>query len=129
MVTVNQNYFNINFDYILPTFNHKSLLDRVQKYVTLYKEINALKNTLKSYFDNIDNYLLINKLNSVDKIDEVLINLEDLSEFANEILDNQELKRWYNAPLSHALNKLEDRNIALQGLLLSKQAHIKHASK
>jgi len=49
--------------------------------------------------------LLINKLDSVDKIDEVLINLEDLSEFANEILDNQELKRWYNAPLSHALNK------------------------
>ena len=89
MVSTNQNYFNIDFDYILPSFNHKSLLDRVQKYATLYKEINALKNTLKSYFDNIDNYLLINKLDSVDKIDEVLINLEDLSDLTNEMLDNE----------------------------------------
>ncbi|TQV62322.1 MAG: hypothetical protein FNT15_07245 [Sulfurovum sp.] len=61
--------------------------------------------------------MIINRLDSVKKIDEILVNLENLSEITNKLLESD------NFPFKHILNKLEDDNMLLQGLLLSSQAH------
>jgi len=68
--------------------------------------------------------LLIHKLDTLEKIDEVLINLEELSDLSNEVLETKEINKWYNLPIRYMVDKLEDRNMALQGLLLSKQANL-----
>jgi len=125
MVAVNQNYFNLNFDYYLPSFEqNNSFLKRIKENIQLFKELYTLRKILKSYFDNLDTFLLIHKLDTLEKIDEVLISLEELSDLSNEVLETTEINRWYNLPIRYMVDKLEDRNMALQGLLLSKQAHL-----
>jgi len=125
MVAVNQNYFNLNFDYYLPSFKqNSSFVKRIKENIQLFKGLYTLKKILKSYFDNLDTFLLIHKLDTIEKIDEVLIGLEELSDLSNEVLESKEINRWYNLPIRYMVDKLEDRNMALQGLLLSKQAHL-----
>jgi len=89
----------------------------IKYYVELYKIISELSYVLCCYAENLDTLLLINELDTVEKIDEVLISLENLSEINNELLESD------NLPFKHILNKLEDNNMLLQGLLLSSQAH------
>ena len=125
MVAVNQNYFNLNFNYYLPSFEqNNSFVKRIKENIQLFKELYTLRKILKSYFDNLDTFLLIHKLDTLEKIDEVLINLEELSDLSNEVLETKEINKWYNLPIRYMVDKLEDRNMALQGLLLSKQAHL-----
>ena len=123
--TLNQNYFNLNFNYLMPSFNYKnSLTEKSKNYIKLFKELYTLRSILKKYFDNLDTFLLINKFNTLEKIDDVLISLENLSELTNEVLESEKIKKWYNFPIYYITDKVEDRNMALQGLLLSKQAHL-----
>jgi len=89
----------------------------IKYHLKLYTIINELSYILRGYAENLDTLLLINRLDTIDKIDEILINLENLSEITNELLESD------NFPLKHILNKLEDNNMLLQGLLLSSQAH------
>ena len=125
MVAVNQNYFNLNFNYYLPSFEqNNSFVKRIKENIQLFKELYTLRKILKSYFDNLDTFLLIHKLDTLEKIDEVLISLEELSDLSNEVLETTEINRWYNLPIRYMVDKLEDRNMALQGLLLSKQANL-----
>ena len=125
MVAVNQNYFNLNFNYYLPSFEqNNSFVKRIKENIQLFKELYTLRKILKSYFDNLDTFLLIHKLDTLEKIDEVLINLEELSDLSNEVLETKEINKWYNLPIRYMVDKLEDRNMALQGLLLSKQANL-----
>ena len=126
MIAVNQNYFNLNFDYYLSSFNQKnnSFVQIIKENINLFKDIYTLKKILTSYFDNLDTFLLIHKLDTLEKIDDVLISLEELSDLSNEVLETKEINIWYNFPIRYIVDKLEDRNMALQGLLLSKQAHL-----
>jgi hypothetical protein len=124
MLAINQNYFSSNFTYFEPTTKeNSSIFSYLSSYLNVVKELHTLKKVLKSNFDNFETYLLVNKLNTVEEIDKVLINLEELSDFTNEILDKEELQTWLNSPIRYMINKVEDWNMALQGLLLSKQAH------
>ncbi|MBD3794948.1 MAG: hypothetical protein IE881_03220 [Epsilonproteobacteria bacterium] len=125
MVLLFPNIFNLNFDY----FAHKNkvesdLFSKIRDYIQLYKSSNNLAYILRGYAENLDTLLLINRLDTVDKIDEILVNLENLSEITNKLLESDNLKLIYNLPLRYILNKLEDNNMLLQGLLLSSQAHL-----
>jgi hypothetical protein len=125
MVLLFPNIFNLNFDY----FEHKNkvesdLFSKIRDYIQLYKSSSNLSYILRGYAENLDTLLLINRLDTVDKIDEILVNLENLSEVTNELLESDKLKLIYNLPLKYILNKLEDNNMLLQGLLLSSQAHL-----
>ncbi|CAA6802569.1 MAG: Unknown protein [uncultured Sulfurovum sp.] len=125
MITIEQNYFSSNFNYFEPTNTEKySLVKSISTYIELLRGLHTLKKVLKSNFNNFDTYLLVNKLNTIETIDNVLINLEDLSEFTNEVLNKQELQTWSSFPIRYMTDKVEDWNMALQGLLLSKQAHL-----
>jgi len=90
----------------------------IKYYVELYKIISELSYVLCCYSENLDTLLIINRLDTVEKIDEILVNLENLTEITNELLESD------NFPFKHILNKLEDDNMLLQGLLLSSQAHL-----
>jgi len=65
MLAINQNYFNLNFDYFIPSFRH-SPLRRMKDYQKLFGEFYVLNRVLKNYFDNIDTFLLIHRLNRLD---------------------------------------------------------------
>jgi hypothetical protein len=90
----------------------------IKYYVELYKIISELSDVLCCYSENLDTLLIINRLDTVEKIDEILVNLENLTEITNELLESD------NFPFKYILNKLEDDNMLLQGLLLSSQAHL-----
>ena len=125
MVAVENSHFSLNFEDYLPNFKqHSSFIKRVKENIKLFKDIYTLKEILKDYFDNLDIFLLLNRLDTLEKIDEVLISLEELSDLTQKVLDTKDINIWYNLPIRYIIDKLEDRNMALQGLLLSKQAHL-----
>ncbi|MBU1666937.1 hypothetical protein KKC13_00840 [bacterium] len=125
MIAINQNYFSLNFnDFEATATNKHSFIENIKVRIELFKKLHTFRAILKSNFNNFDTYVLIGKLDSIEKIDEVLITLEDLSEFTNDILDNKDYKSWANFPMRYMANKIEDWNMALQGLLLSRQAHL-----
>lgn len=126
MIGINQNYFSLNFNYFEPstTTEEHSFIKSIKIHAEILKKLHTFRTILKSNFNNFDTYVLIGKLDSVEKIDEVLINLEDLSEFTNDILENKDYKSWANFPMRYMVDKVEDWNMALQGLLLSRQAHL-----
>lgn len=72
----------------------------------------------------------MNGADTVEKIDNILITLEEFTDFSNELLkDSQELKKWYNYPLRYMVDKVETSSMSLQAMLGSKQAQIMHHNK
>jgi len=125
MIAINQNYFSLNFNYFEPSSTKEhSFIENIKVHAEILKKLHTFRTILKSNFNNFDTYVLIGKLDSIEKIDEVLITLEDLSEFTNNILENDDYKSWANFPMRYMADKIEDWNMALQGLLLSRQAHL-----
>ena len=131
MVAVNQNYFNFNSDYFSPSLKYdNSFFKSIGAYVSKLKELYNLNKFLQVSIYNIENFLLLNGADTVEKIDNILITLEEFTDFSNELLeDNQKLKAWYNYPLRYMLDKVETSNMSLQAMLGSQQAKIMHKSK
>ena len=130
MIAINQNYFSLNlnfdFDNFKKEYEDSSFLNYAKIYTQVIRKLYTLRKILKSNFDNFDTYLMINKLDTVEKIDEVLQNLEDLTEFTEGVLESNKLKSWSYRPILYMIDSVEDANMALQGMLLSKQAHLVH---
>jgi len=118
MIAIPQNQFSIDLDL------GSSTLEYTKSYIALLHKLYTLRKILKSNLDNLDTYLTINQLYHVEKLDEILIGLEELSDFTQEILNTHKLKHWTNYPIYYMIDKLEDANISLQGLLLSTQSHL-----
>lgn len=131
MVAVNQNYFNFKSDYFVPSLKYdNSFFKSIGAYGSTLKELYNLNKFLQVSIYNIENFLLLNGADSVEKIDNILIMLEEFTDFSNELLeDNEKLKAWYNYPLRYMIDKVETSNMSLQAMLSSQQAHIMHKSK
>ena len=118
MIAIPKNQFSIDLDF------NSSTLEYTKSYLTLLHKLYRLQKILKSNIDNLNEYLTINQLYNIEKIDEILIGLEDLSELTEEILTTDNSKYWTNYPIWYMVDKLEDANMTLQGLLLSTQSHL-----
>lgn len=132
MVAVNHSYFSLNSDYFIPSFKYddNSLLVRTKAYFSTLKELYSLNQFLQSSIYNVESFLLLNGADSVDKIDDILIKLEEFTDFSSELLkDNQHLKKWYNYPVRYMLDKVETSNMSLQAMLSSQQAQIMHQNR
>ena len=131
MVAVNQNYFNFNSDYFIPSIKYEnSLIKRVGAYGSTLKELYNLNKFLQVSIYNIENFLLLNGADSVEKIDNILLTLEEFTDFSNELLeDNQKLKKWHNYPLRYMIDRVETSNMSLQAMLGSQQAQIMHKNR
>ena len=131
MVAVNQNYFNFSSDYFIPSIQYdNSLIKSISAYGSTLKEFYNLNKFLQVSIYNIENFLLLNGADSVEKIDDILIKLEDISDISSELLeDNETLKKWYNYPLRYMIDKVETSNMSLQAMLGSQQAQIMHKNR
>jgi len=131
MVAVNQNYFNFSSDYFIPSIKYdNSLIKSISAYGSTLKEFYNLNKFLQVSIYNIENFLLLNGADSVEKIDDILIKLEDISDISSELLeDNETLKKWYNYPLRYMIDKVETSNMSLQAMLGSQQAQIMHKNR
>ncbi len=124
MIAIPQNQFNINLDFDYLQGTHNSTVDYAKSYLTVLKKLYSLRKILKSNLDNLESYLSSKQLYNIGKIDEILIELEELSEFTDEILTHPKFKYWTNYPIWYMTDKLEDANMSLQGMLLSTQSHL-----
>jgi len=131
MIAVNQNYFNFNSDYFIPSIKYdNSMIKSIGAYGSTLKELYNLNKFLQISIYNIENFLLLNGADSVEKIDNILITLEEFTDFSNEQLaDNQKLKKWYNYPLRYMVDKVETSSMSLQAMLGSQQAQLIHQNK
>ncbi|MFK5975835.1 MAG: hypothetical protein QM493_04955 [Sulfurovum sp.] len=128
MIALNQNYFDIN--YFTSSNQNISFFDDIIHYFNMLKKFYSLYKFLQSSISNIDNFLLLLGADSLDKIDEVLIRLEEFSDLSNEIITkDKSLHKWYNYPIRFMLNRVETSNMSLQGMLGSQQALIMHKNK
>lgn len=117
-------HFSLNLGFNYFQDSHSSIIDYAKSYLCLLKNLYTLQKIFKSNLKNLDTYLSINKLYDIEKIDEILIGLEELSEVTDKILDSNKFKQWKNYPIWYATDKLEDANMSFQGLLASTQAHL-----
>jgi len=131
MVALNQNYFNFSNDYFIPSIKYdNSLIKNIGTYISTLKELYNLNKFLQASIYNIENFLLLNGADSVEKIDNILLTLEEFTDFSNELLENnQELKKWYNYPLRYMIDKVETSNMSLQAMLGSQQAQLMHKNR
>ena len=97
MIAVNQNYFDIN--YFTSSSQNISFFDDVIHYIDMLKKLYSLNRFLQSSIYNIDNFLLLLGADNLDKIDDILIKLEDFSDFSSDIITrDKSLEKWYNYP-------------------------------
>lgn len=131
MVAVNHNYFNFDVDYFTPSFEKSSsLLNTAKRYMSVLRGLYSLNKFLQTSIYNVENFLLLTGADSVEKIDDILIKLEDFTDLSQETLEeNEQLKKWYNYPLRYMVDKVETSNMSLQAMLASQQAHLMHQSK
>jgi hypothetical protein len=123
MLALNQE----NYSYIqIPNFSDTSVLQNLTKYIKTFKTLNQARRLLKSIFNNFDTFVLINNLNNSKTIDQFLLNLEDITESNEELLETHILSQWHLYPLYYLVDKIEDWNMATQGLLTGLEAQLKH---
>ena len=129
MIALNQNYFNLNLDYSLPNLQ-RGFLTATKSYISTLKELYNLNKFLQVSIYNIENFLLLNGADTVEKIDDILIKLEDISEVSSELLEeNTTLTKWYNYPLRYMIDRVETSNMSLQAMLGSQQAQLMHKNR
>ena len=130
MVAVNNNYFNIDINYFGTSLKKtSSFLDRVREYIDVLKKMYNLDKFLQASIYNIENFLFLNSIDSIEKIDDILIKLEDFSQQNEDMLqENEFLNKWYNLPLRYAIEKIDSSNMSLQAMLSSQQALLIHKS-
>jgi len=122
MVALEQSPFRIE----IPNFKDSSFLSAIDKYITNLKRFNSIRGFLKNLFINFDEYIAMNQINSIEKIENILDTLDAVSEATNELLEDKHFKKWYMYPLYYTIDRVEDWNMALQGLLTSLEAQIAH---
>jgi len=126
MVAVQQhNYLDIE----LPTLKVGSIFKVISVYITMFKTLNSMRKILKFQFNNFEAFIKIYNLDTPDKVDNILIKLENMSEQHNLSLDNTLLNKWYAYPLYYLVDRIEDWNMALQGLLMSLDVELVHQEK
>ena len=123
MLALNQE----NYAYIkIPSFSDSSLLENFTQYIATLKKLNQTRKLLKSIFNNFDTFVLINNLNNSERIDQFLLALEDVSEINEALLETHIFSQWHLYPLYYLVDKIEDWNMATQGLLTGLEAELKH---
>lgn len=127
MIALNHNHSSFYNDSLMSFFNRQnSLKEFVHSYVKVIKQLRRLDSYLDNYIENLDINLELNGIDTVNKIDDFLIRLEQLTEINEQFLSDEELDTWYYYPIRYLLDKVEDSNYSLQGLLSSKQAELSH---
>ncbi len=126
MVAIQQpNYLNIE----LPTLKVGSIFKVISAYITMARTLNSMRKILKFQFNNFEAFIKIYNLDTPDKVDNILIKLENMSEQHNISLNNALLNKWYAYPLYYLVDRIEDWNMALQGLLMSLDVELVHQEK
>ncbi len=115
MVATQQNYLDIK----LPTLKVGSIFKAIDKYITMLKTLNSIRKIYKLQFNNFKFYIMAHNLDTIEKVDNMAIKLEGLSDIHNNLLEDTELQRWYAYPLYYLVDRIEDWNMASQGLLMS----------
>jgi len=123
MLALNQE----DYSYIkIPSFSDTSLLENFTQYIATLKKLNQTRKLLKSIFNNFDTFVLLNNLNNSERIDQFLLALEDVSEINEALLGTHIFSQWHLYPLYYLVDKIEDWNMATQGLLTGLEAELKH---
>jgi len=117
----NQNFFNIDF-FTFKFDKHSNLFESIILYTKLIKELNHTNKILRIMIDELELFLKLNKIDSVEKIDNILLQLEEFSETIDKELEENHLQKWYNYPLRHMIEKVETSNMSLQAMLGTEQA-------
>ncbi len=120
-----QNYLYID----IPSFSDSSFIKTINQYITTFQKLNQTRKFLKSIFQNFDTFVIINSLNSSERIDHFLETLEDITDINEDILENNIFSQWHTYPLYYLVDKIEDWNMATQGLLTGLDARLKHQVK
>lgn len=130
MIALHQNQSSFYTDNIVSFFdNQNSYKESFSHYTSVLKKLNKVDSYLNHFIDNLDITLDVQGIDTVDKIDDILLNLESISDINEEILSNQEYKKWYFMPIRYLIDRIETSNYSLQGLLGAKQAEIMFTHK
>ena len=99
-------------------------------YVSVFQELRSFNNFIQSSIYNIENFLLLNGVDSVEKIDNILMRLESFSEQTQKLLNESVVfNKWYSFPLRYMFKKLDTSNASFQAMLGSQQALMMHNTK
>jgi len=121
MVALEQNkLFHID----LPNFKGSSIFKAVNIYITLLNKLNAMRKLYKYQFNHFDEFVIAYKIDNTDRINNLLDRLDDVSTEMNHLLEAKELQGWYMYPLYYLADRVEDWNMALQGLFSALEADI-----
>jgi len=126
MIALNHNHSSFYTDSLMSFFEHpNSLKGSIKNYIAIIQSLRQIDSYLDSTIDNLDVSMELSGIDTEDKIDNLLLKLERVSETNEKILASESLQKWYYLPIRYFLNKVEDSNYSLQGLLGSKQAEIR----
>jgi len=117
----NHKYFDIDL-FTLKFNGHNSFIRIVKSYFRILKKLNEANKSLQFYIKHFDFYLEIMKLDTVEKVDEILINLETISELLEKDLQDSNVLTWYFYPIYYMFEKVEASNQSLQAMLGTHQA-------
>ncbi len=123
MITIEENYFNIDTTSITNNLNIKSsFIKDMKNYISTFKTFYNLHKFLQVSIYNVENFLALNGAKSSIEIDNILINLENFSEANKRLLEGKEINKWFNYPLKMMIYRTETSNMSLQGMLGTQQA-------
>jgi len=131
MIAINHNYFNLNIDYFIPSSKQSnSFLDNLKAYILIFKKLYTTNKVIQNFIYNVESFLFLSGADTVDKIDEIIMKLEDFSEFTQELLEkDKDFNKWYNYPLRYMLDKIDSSTMSLQAMMGSQQALMMHKNK
>lgn len=115
--------FNINLFKYSP---NSKLFDSSKAYFITLIELYNMNSFFQKGIKNIDKYLFLFGANNAQKIDDILLKLEEITDYSSELLESQEINKWYNYPIYYAFDKMETSCMSLQAMLASKEAMMAH---
>jgi len=111
---------------LLKSSSNTKLFDSSKAYFSTFIELYNMNNFFQRGIKNIDKYLFLFGADNAQKIDNILLKLEEITDYSSELLESQEINKWYNYPIYYAFNKMETSCMSLQALLASKEALMAH---
>ncbi len=111
---------------LLKSSSNTKLFDSSKAYFLTFIELYNMNNFFQRGIKNIDKYLFLFGADNAQKIDNILLKLEEITDYSSELLESQEINKWYNYPIYYAFNKMETSCMSLQALLASKEALMAH---